>query len=180
LSIKYYTADIKAKLSSHGEASCKAQQDYLLSLQAYSKSNGVKLNIIKGKYNIQPKAYYAHQEPIDFKQKQAVWVAEEKQTDVAIAVDLLCDVFDNCCDQIVVFSNDSDLAPALHAVKSRWKNIKIGVVAPIRGEKRQPSADLKVIADWTRHSIKEQELIDAQLPNKVITRKRAITKPEHW
>jgi hypothetical protein len=86
----------------------------------------------------------------------------------------------NRCSAWPGIRNDSDLAPALHAVKSRWKNIKIGVVAPIRGEKRQPSADLKVIADWTRHSIKEQELIDAQLPNKVITRKRAITKPEHW
>jgi len=48
LVIKYYTADIKAKLSSHGEASCKAQQDYLLSLQAQSKYNGIQLEIIKG------------------------------------------------------------------------------------------------------------------------------------
>ena len=180
LSIKYYTADIKAKLSSHGEASCKAQQDYLLSLQAYSKSNGIPLKVVKGKYNIQPKEYYAHQEPVDFNQKQAVWVAEEKQTDVAIAVDLLCDAFDNHCDQVVIFSNDSDLAPALSVVKFRWPDMKIGVVAPIRGEGRQPSADLKAIADWTRHGIKEQELETAQLPNKVITRKRAILKPEHW
>ena len=180
LSIKYYTADIKAKLSSHGQASCKAQQDYLLSLQAHSESNGVRLKVVKGKYNIQPKEYYVHQEPVDFNQKQAVWVAEEKQTDVAIAVDLLCDAFDKSCDQVVIFSNDSDLAPALSVLKSRWPDIKIGIVAPIRGERRQPSADLKVIADWTRHSIREQELAGAQLPGKVITRKRAILKPEHW
>lgn len=180
LVIKYYTADIKAKLSSHGEASCKSQQNYLLALQAQSKSNDITLEIIKGRYNIQHKEYYAHQEPVDFSLKKAVWVAEEKQTDVAIAVDLLCDVFDNRCDQIVVFSNDSDLTPALNVVKSRWEDVTIGVVAPIRGEKRQPSADLKEIADWTRHGIKEQELAKTQLPSKVITRKRAIAKPEHW
>ena len=180
VAVKYYTADIKAKLSSHGEASCKAQQDYLLSLQAHSKANGAKLEIVKGKYNIQPKKYYAHQESVDFSQKLAVWVAEEKQTDVAIAVDLLCDALDNHCDQVVIFSNDSDLTPALTTVKSRWPNLKIGVVAPIRGEGRQSSADLKAIADWTRSGIKVNELQAAQLPNKVLTRKRAISKPEHW
>ena len=180
IAIKYYTAAIKAKLSSHGEASCKAQQDYLLSLQAHSKNSGIKLEIIKGKYNIQPKEYYAHQEPVDFAKKLAVWVAEEKQTDVAIAVDLLCDVVDNACDQIVIFSNDSDLTPALRSIKSRWPNIKIGAVAPIRGDGRNPSRDLKAIADWTRHGIKDIELANAQLPNKVLTRKRAIEKPGHW
>jgi len=178
--IKYYTADIKAKLSSHGEASCKAQQDYLLSLQAHSKAQNSSLEIFKGKYNIQPKQYYAHQEPVDFDNKLAVWVAEEKQTDVAIAVHLLCDVMDNACDQVIIFSNDSDLAPALSAVKVRRPDFKIGVVAPIRGEGRQPSADLKRIADWTRDGIKDNELASSQLPDKVLTRKRAILKPEHW
>lgn len=160
--IKYYTADIKAKLSSHGEASCKAQQDYLLSLQAHSKAQSTKLEIHKGKYNIQPKEYYAHQEPVDFDNKLAVWVAEEKQTNVAIAVHMLCDVMDNTCDQVVIFSNDSDLAPALSTLKLRQPALKIGVVAPIRGEGRQPSADLKKIADWTRHGIKEKELTNTQ------------------
>lgn len=180
IGIKYYTADIKAKLSSHGEASCKAQQDYLLSLQAYSNVQGAPLEIVKGKYNIQTKAYYAHQEPVDFDSKLAVWVAEEKQTDVAIAVHMVCDVIKNACNQVVVFSNDSDLAPALSAVKSLRSDLTIGVVAPIRGENRQPSADLKNIADWTRHGIKDRELAAAQLPDKVLTRKRAIAKPEHW
>lgn len=180
VAIKYYTADIKAKLSSHGEASCKAQQDYLLASQAHSDAQSSQLEIVKGKYNIQPKTYYAHQEPVDFGNKLAVWVAEEKQTDVAIAVDMLCDVMDNACEQAVVFSNDSDLAPALSAIKVRRPDVVLGVVAPIRGENRQPSADLKKIADWTRHGIKDKELAAARLPDKVLTRKRAIAKPAHW
>ena len=180
VAIKYYTADIKAKLSPHQDASCKAQQDYLLSLQAHSDAQNSKLEIIKGKYNIWTAEYYAFQEPVDFENKLAVWVAEEKQTDVAIAVDLLCDVLDGACDQVVIFSNDSDLAPALREVKSRWPSKTIGVIAPIRSEGRQPSADLKKIADWTRHEIRENELASSQLPDKVQTRKRIISKPEHW
>ena len=176
VAIKYFTADIKAKLSSHGEASCKAQQDYLLSLQAHIPH----LEIIKGKYSIQPKEYYAHNEPVNFDTKHAVWVAEEKQTDVSIAVHLLCDVMDNACDHAVIFSNDSDLTPALSAIKARKPDVTIGVVAPIRGEGRKPSADLRKFTDWTRHSIKETELANAQLPKKIPTRKRAILKPTHW
>ena len=180
IAIKYYTADIKAKLSSHKDVSCKAQQDYLQSLQVHSKAQNSKLEIIKGKYNIRARQYYAFQKPIDFDKKLSVWVAEEKQTDVAIAVDLLCDAVDDACDQVVIFSNDSDLAPALRAVKLRWPSKTIGVVAPIRGEGRQPSIDLKKIADWTRHGIRENELASAQLPDKVQTQKRAISKPGHW
>ncbi len=178
--IKYYTADIKAKLSPHQDAACKAQQDYLLSLQAHSKAQNLKLKIIKGKYSIQAKDYFAFQEPVDFGNKLSVWVAEEKQTDVAIAVDMLCDVLDDACDQLVIFSNDSDLAPALGEVKSRWPGKTVGVVAPTRGEGRQPSADLKKIADWTRHGIRKNELESSQLPEKVQTRKRIISKPGHW
>lgn len=174
MAIKYYTADIKAKLSSRGVVSCKAQRDYLLSLQAHSKAQNSKLEIFKGKYNIQRKEYYPHLEPVNFDNKLAVWVAEEKQTDVAIAVHLLCDVMDNACDQVVIFSNDSDLAPALNVVKARRPKFKIGVVTPIRGEGGKPSADLKRIADWTRNGIKENELASSLLPNRVLTRKRLI------
>ncbi len=176
IAIKYFTADIKAKLSSHGEASCKAQQDYLRSLQAHIPH----LEIIKGKYNIRPKKYYAHREPVDFATKHAVWMAEEKQTDVSIAVHLLCDVMDNACDQVVLFSNDSDLTPVLRTIKARKPEITIGVVAPIRGEGRQPSVDLRKFSDWTRNGIKETELANVQLPDKIPTRKRTISKPEHW
>ncbi len=180
VAIKYYTADIKAKLSSHGEASCKAQQDYLLSLKAHSGPHDPKLEIIKGHYSIWVKEYYTFQEPVDFDNKRSVWIAEEKQTDVAIAVDMLCDVLDDACDQLVIFSNDSDLAPALREVKSRWPSKTIGVVAPIRKEGRRPSAALKKTADWTRYGIRESELASSQLPDKVRTRKRFILKPDHW
>lgn len=180
INVKYFTADIKAKLSSHGEKSCKAQQDYLLSLQAYSKSQNIKLEIIKGKYNVQPKEYYAYQEPIDFDNKLAVWVAEEKQTDVAIAVHLLCDTIDNNCEQIIIFSNDSDISPAIAAIKERNPNMVVGIIVPVKEDSRHASAELEKYSNWTRNCIKEAELEKNQLPDKINTRKRVISKPKHW
>lgn len=152
----------------------------MLSLQAHNKVKNTQFEVIKGKYNVQPKKYYAYQEPIDFNQKLAVWAPEEKQTDVSIAVHMLCDAMDKSLDQAVIFSNDSDLAPALSAAKLRWPGLKIGVIAPIRGEDRNSSADLRGNADWTRRGITEKELAATQLPEKVHTRKRVITKPAHW
>lgn len=180
VSIKYFTADISAKFSSRGDVSYRAQQDYLLSLQAHSKEKNARLEVIKGKYNVQLKKYYAYRDPIDFNQKLAVWAPEEKQTDVSIAVHMLCDVMDQSIDQTVIFSNDSDLAPALRVAKMRWHDLKVGVIAPVRGADRNASADLCEHADWTRRGISDEELAEAQLPEKVCTRKRVISKPEHW
>ena len=178
--IKFFTADIKAKFSSRGEASYRAQQDYLLTLQAHSRAKNGQLEVVKGRYNVQPKTYYAHQDPIDFNQKLTVWAPEEKQTDVSIAVHMLCDAMDQSIDQMVIFSNDSDLAPALRAVKMRWRDLTIGVIAPVRGAERNSSADLSEHSDWTRRGITEEELGSSQLPEMVRTRKRVIVKPEHW
>lgn len=49
VSIKYFTADISAKFSSRGDVSYRAQQDYLLSLQAHSKEKNARLEVNKGK-----------------------------------------------------------------------------------------------------------------------------------
>ncbi len=174
--IKYFTADIKAKLAKRGVLSCEAQQDYLLALQAYSPI----IEIIKGKYFVTKGTYHPFSEPVDFNKKLEVWKAEEKHTDVSIALHMLCDAMDKKCNQIVLFSNDSDLSPALEMTKKRHPEIKIGIITPgLQGE-RKPSADLKAHSDWLRHGIRCSELEKCQLPSKIITRKRKITKPEHW
>lgn len=105
---------------------------------------------------------------------------KEKQTDVAIAVHLLSDAIDKAFDQAVIVSNDSDLAPAADAVKSRWPDLTVSVITPLLGDSRKLSTELRCIADWTRQNIRETELANAQLPDKVVTRKRLIEKPAHW
>ncbi|MBL1259160.1 MAG: NYN domain-containing protein [Thiotrichaceae bacterium] len=137
--IKYFTADIKVFLSQRGQASWEAQQDYLTSLKAYIPH----LEIIKGSYDISIARYHPHSDPVGFGVKHDVWRAEEKQTDVNIAINMLCDAHDNKCEQMVLFTNDSDLAPALCKIKERNNNLKIGVVVPIRGGNRKASVSLQ-------------------------------------
>jgi len=175
--IKYFTADIKSKLSRRGIDSCKAQQDYLLAIKAHSPE----IEIIKGKYLITENKFHPNETPVPFDKKHSVWRAEEKHTDVNIAIHMLCDSFDNTCEQMVLVSNDSDQAPTLRTIKERTPQIMLGTVNPTREtQQRNSSADLRKYSDWLRHSIKENELANAQLPNRIITRKRPIKRPEHW
>lgn len=174
--LKYFTADIKTKLSPRGQDSWNAQQDYLLALKNHNQS---KIDIIKGSYLIDKAKYHAYKDPVDFDEKHEVWRAEEKQTDVNIAVHMLCDSMEGICQQVIIFSNDSDLAPALKAIKDRFCNIKIGTVAPISAN-RQASAELNKYSDWSRSHILPSELSGSQLPESVMTRKRKVQKPSHW
>ena len=176
--VKYFTAPIKAGLSHYGEASCIAQQDYLLSLKAHCPL----IEIIEGEFYIVPGRYHANQHPVNFNERLDVLRPEEKQTDVNIALHMLCDATDGLCEQQVLFSNDSDCAPVLKTVHARHPDMKLGVIAPILEvtPQRHPSTELSKSCNWTRKSIKQQELEDCQLPEYVLTRKRKITKPSHW
>jgi uncharacterized LabA/DUF88 family protein len=109
IEVKYFTADIKTKIERRGHASYKAQQDYLMAL----KSETDNLSIIKGKYFITKSSYCRHADPVPFDDVVDVWRPEEKQTDVNIALHMLCDATDAKCEQMILFSNDSDLPPVL-------------------------------------------------------------------
>jgi len=52
------------------------------------------------------------------KRDASVWMIEEKQTDVNIALHAYRDAVRGNCDQLVICSNDSDLEPALRLVKA--------------------------------------------------------------
>jgi uncharacterized LabA/DUF88 family protein len=54
---------------------------------------------------------------------------------------MLCDAIDKSCEQIVLFSNDSDLSPAIRITKERHPDIKIGVITPVHHTVRKPSTD---------------------------------------
>lgn len=73
-----------------------------------------------------------------FKQKErfcphcsAKWLGhEEKETDVNIALELLDLAAQDAYDRALLFSNDSDLAPAVRKVLVRFPNKRITIVAP--------------------------------------------------
>lgn len=177
--VKYFTADIKAKIASHGQLAQKSQQDYHRALlQLYPNQ----VEIIKGYYSLEKANFLAYQHPPNKLQRHEVWKLEEKQTDVNIALTAYRDVYKNHVEQLVFVSNDTDLAPALQALCEDFaKIVQIGVVIPILKDSKRPNnKQLSQYANWTRHYILEEELAHSQLPSKIATHKKPIIKPDYW
>lgn len=55
---------------------------------------------------------------------------EEKRTDVNIALQIVCDAFDDKYDTAILVSGDTDMIPAVEMLKSMGLNKKIGVLFP--------------------------------------------------
>ena len=183
VSIKYFTADIKAKVAPRGQTSWTAQQTYLQALQTiYAR----KICIIKGYYSLEKARLLAYELPLDKEQRLDVWKLEEKQTDVNIALEAYRDASKGNAEQLVFVTNDSDIAPVLKAIRDDFSDeLKIGVVFPIRKSlgkrtRRPANKQLSSLADWTRRHITDKELAASHLPNQVPTRKKPISKPDYW
>ncbi len=178
--IKFFTADIKAKIASNGQAATQAQQSYHRALvQKYPTH----IEIIKGFYSLEKATLPLFKHPPNKRDSADVWRLEEKETDVNIALTAYRDVAKNAAEHIVFVSNDTDLSPALKAIREDFGNaVKIGVIIPIRKQTtgRPPNAKLSNYADWTRKYITSDELEASQLAELVPTRKKPIKKPEYW
>lgn len=177
--IKFFTADILAKVATQGQNAHNAQQTYHRALLAYHPDL---IEIIKGYYSLEKANLLAYQKPPNKNHRYEVWKLEEKQTDVNIALQSYRDCVKNQVQQVVFVSNDTDLAPALCALREDFGDqIQIGVIIPIyKNSKRPDNKKLSEYADWTRHYILEEELQNSQLPDKIPTYKKAIIKPDYW
>ena len=183
VAIKYFTAPIKASYARHGQASEHAQTQYLRALQARYPEL---IQIIKGFHIFQPTSlpvYDATKSP-DKDAMHAVWMIEEKQTDVNIALHVYRDAVRGECTQVIICSNDSDPEPMLQFIRQDIPGITIGLVMPLC-EKSQdngkvPNKRLTKLAHWVRHYIRDDELASAQLPQNVPTKKKPASKPTHW
>lgn len=74
-------------------------------------------------------------------------VAEEKRTDVNIAIQLLNDVFRDKADTFIIVSGDSDLVPALEMAKAQTPHKKLVVYVPSRHPERGAAVELRNAAD---------------------------------
>lgn len=184
LHIKFFTADIKAKVATNGDDARIAQQSYHRALeQLYPEQ----ISIIKGYYSLDKANLPAYQNPIDKNSKVEVWRLEEKQTDVNISLHAYRDAAKGLAEQLVFVSNDTDLEPALMAIREDFGDRhQLGVVIPVRNPKpkekqRRPSNNrLSDKANWTRRHILDEELSASHLPDKIPTRKKPILKPKYW
>ncbi len=183
VSIKYFTAPVKASYARHGQNSEHAQTQYLRALIA--KYPDI-IQIIQGFHIFQPTAlptFVPNAQPSKA-QVSRIWMIEEKQTDVNIALHAYRDAARGRCDQVVICSNDSDIEPALRMVREDAPNVKIGLVMPLRENTKDdgkvPNKRLTPLAHWVRRYIKDEELEKSQLPLNVPTKKKPASKPAHW
>ncbi len=183
VAIKYFTAPVKASYARHGEASVQAQTQYHRALQAHSPGL---IQVIHGFHIFEPTSLPCHQEGVDPSKSSVarVWMIEEKQTDVNIALHAYRDAVRGACDQLVICSNDSDMEPALRMIREDAPAATVGLVMPLldkgRASGKVPNKRLTALAHWVRHHIRDDELAQSQLPQNVPTRKKPASKPEHW
>jgi uncharacterized LabA/DUF88 family protein len=101
---------------------------------------------------------------------------EEKETDVNIATAIIEDAVLDAYDTALLVTGDSDLRPAVAAVKRLHPEKRVVALFP----PRRSSADLKRIVDGYT-SIGQDKIRRAQLPSKVITHEGvALVRPTYW
>lgn len=175
--VRFFTADIKARLATRGKISAHAQAAYHRALEA----KGVE--VIRGSFTLAQSTLprYVEGQGVDRNDRVKVWKLEEKQTDVQLCLEMYRDASAGRVDHVVLCTNDSDLAPALKAVRTDFPDIIVGVVLPRLPEtKERRSESLEKFAHWTRRHIRPEELAAHQFPDRVGTGKKPVDRPEHW
>ena len=101
---------------------------------------------------------------------------EEKRTDVNIAIHLLTNAYKDNYDKAVLISGDSDIIPAVQAVKQAFPEKEISLVIPVGGKAHELA---QVIGSSVR--MKEVHLRTSQLPNTVTLKNGVILqRPGEW
>jgi len=121
---------------------------------------------------------------------------EEKGSDVNIATYMLADAFRNDCDQLIVITNDSDLAEPVRIINRELK-LPVGIFNPHTGDtayrrskstgksgKAAPSIALKRVARFVRDIRSDgpnSHVAMSQFPDELIARDgHIIRKPSNW
>ncbi|AQZ93645.1 NYN domain-containing protein [Halopseudomonas phragmitis] len=183
-SVHYFTAPVIAKLATRGQLSNDAQHRYIRALQA----KGVHVTLGNHRLGRGYAPLYLDGKKSSRLDQVAIWELEEKETDVNLALGMYrsaCKSHLTGLSQIVLVSGDTDLSPALSAIREDFPHIALGIILPHRqeagGVMRNPPGSLKKCSDWMRTYISDSELEACQLPAKIpLPRKPAIVKPDYW
>jgi len=184
-SVSFFTAGVKPALATRGNASKEAQDTYLRALIA----RGVE--VFYGRHQLESgKAprFIDKNTPATRADQVEIWKLEEKETDVHIAISMYRLAArqaslppEKRIEQLVLVSADTDITPALRALREDFPELRLGVILPHReGIPRTVPGSLKQYAQWMRHLVTNVELITHQLPSRVPTRKRPADKPDYW
>lgn len=180
LSIKFFTAKILDQAAKAGD-SLSSQARYHTALR---KLYDGRIKLIEGYYSLtQSKAKIVDAAapatwPRDCREI-LVWKLEEKQSDVNLALQAYHDAITGQVDQVVIVTNDTDIAPALELIRAHT-GVTIGLVVPARRHERVPSTELVTLAHWVRSHITTSELAASQLPRVIPGGRKPTIKPESW
>lgn len=133
--------------------------------------------------------FVAHSVVASRDDKVDIWNLEEKETDVRLGIEMYRTVarqfFEENAgqriEQLVLVSGDTDMTPALEAIRADFPDMRIGVILPHNKESgRVPAGSLRKNAHWMRRSVSEEELEKHQFPSRVHTHKKPADKPCYW
>lgn len=183
--VNFFTSGVKPSLASRGTASKEAQDTYLRALIALG------VNVHYGRHQLESgKAprFIDKKTPASRHDQVDIWKLEEKETDVHIAISMYrlaaqqaAAAHEQGIEQLVLVSADTDMTPALRALREDFPTLRLGVILPHReGTPRTVPGSLKQYAHWMRHVVSNVELADHQLPDRVVTRKKPADKPNYW
>lgn len=167
--VSFFTSGVKPSLASRGSVSKEAQDTYLRALIARN------VNVLYGRHQLESgKAprFVDKQTPASRANQVEIWKLEEKETDVHIAISMYRLTVHQAAlppeqriEQLVLVSADTDMTPALRAIREDFPTMRVGVILPHReGIKRTVPGSLKQYADWMRHVVTNEELAAHQFP----------------
>lgn len=103
---------------------------------------------------------------------------EEKQTDVNISVKLFQSAYNDTFDTAILVTGDSDIVPAIKAVKESFPAKQIGVVIPIG----RSAEEMKNVCDFYM-KMKEKHLVNSQFPDSIVinaAKNMTLNRPVTW
>lgn len=171
--VKLFTAYSRDFPEYPGQA--RRQNTYFRALETIPQ-----IEIIKSKYTVDKKFLpLCGPEEESQSRKVMVKVSKEKGSDVNLATHLLVDAYKDLFEMAAVFTNDSDLALPLKAVRYEF-NKKIYLMITVREGHRSASKQLLELSNYHK-LITPEMLAKCQLPERVITKQgKIITIPDLW
>ncbi len=163
--IKYFTARVSRQSSSN-------QDSYLRALSTLPL-----VEIVLGRFK--EKNVRCRVSLCEFAGDRMFKRAEEKRTDVSIALQVLDDAYRDRCDLQIIVSGDSDLVPAITMVREQFPGMGIVVYVPARSDVRGAATEIRLAAGKHR-KLPLGLLKRAQLPVTIADGSGSIDKPPSW
>jgi len=172
--VRYYTAPLLARLCD--DLDSPRRQD--IYLQALKRMPPKKVSVVYGKLELSESRLRLVHPASDTGRVALVYKLTEKKSDVNLAADLISGAFLGQYQQAVICTNDSDLAPAMAAVRRHCPDVRLGLVVPIPGtDHRRAGRDLVEQAHWFK-LLSPVHLANAQLPTKIPH--TSLYQPHPW